>query len=146
MKKIKYGKVSELGEIETMLVDPSNEIHLKIAAKYGFLPLENEGDEASVSEDECEDLESVELRYRTEGDRVVRYRERVSNSPKMVKRRIKQLTAQLASSDYKIIKCHEQSMVGDDIEYDIEELHQEREQIREQIRELEGLTPSYSAI
>jgi len=51
---------------------------------------------------------------------------------------IVQLKAQLAASDYKIIKCSEAQLVGASLPYDIQALHTERQAIRDRINELEG--------
>lgn len=51
---------------------------------------------------------------------------------------IKSLKFQLTSTDYQIIKCYEYSLVGMELPYDVETLHEEREALREQIRELES--------
>lgn len=51
--------------------------------------------------------------------------------------RISQLKEQLASTDYKIIKCSECSLVGIDLPYDIAELHAQRQALRDEINELE---------
>jgi hypothetical protein len=51
---------------------------------------------------------------------------------------IKVLKEELASTDYKVIKCYEYSLAGLELPYDITLLHEEREAIREQIRELEN--------
>lgn len=48
------------------------------------------------------------------------------------------LKNQLNSSDYKIIKAYEYSMVDKESEYDMEELHEERQGIRNQINILEN--------
>lgn len=53
-------------------------------------------------------------------------------------RTIRALEAQLTETDYQIIKCYEYSLVGLELPYDIQALHEEREAIREQIRELEA--------
>lgn len=50
---------------------------------------------------------------------------------------IKKLEAQIAATDYQVIKCYEYSLAGLELPYDIQELHSSREAIREQIRELE---------
>lgn len=52
--------------------------------------------------------------------------------------RIAELKAQLDSTDYKIIKCSECSLVGLELPYDIIELHTERQALRDEINELEG--------
>lgn len=50
---------------------------------------------------------------------------------------IKALEKEIASTDYKVIKCYEYSLAGLELPYDITLLHEEREAIREQIRALE---------
>lgn len=60
-------------------------------------------------------------------------RERIDN----INAQINNLKEQLASTDYKIIKCTECSMVGEEMPYDIEELHRERQVIRDEINLLE---------
>lgn len=50
---------------------------------------------------------------------------------------INNLKEQLASTDYKIIKCAECSMVGEEMPYDVNELHAERQEIRGEINQLE---------
>lgn len=57
---------------------------------------------------------------------------------------ISQVTAQIAdlkdriaASDYKIIKTYEYALLGEQTEYDIEEVHAERQALRDQINVLE---------
>ena len=50
---------------------------------------------------------------------------------------IDELKAQLESSDYMIIKCYEYSMVGLEMPYDVEQLHEQRQAIRDVINEKE---------
>lgn len=50
---------------------------------------------------------------------------------------INELKIELQSEDYKIIKCYEASLVGQDLPYDIFELKIKRDEIRNQINELE---------
>lgn len=52
--------------------------------------------------------------------------------------RVAELKAELDSTDYKIIKCSECSLAGEELPYDIAELHAERQAIRDEINELEG--------
>lgn len=47
------------------------------------------------------------------------------------------LKEQLSATDYKIIKCSEAQLVGEELPYDIVALHAERQAIRDQINELE---------
>ena len=53
------------------------------------------------------------------------------------KKRIENFRAQLAESDYKVIKCAECSMIGEELPYDLAALHTERQSIRDQINALE---------
>ena len=48
------------------------------------------------------------------------------------------LKAELASTDYKIIKCSEAQLVGKELPYDIIALHSERQAPRDRINELES--------
>ena len=50
---------------------------------------------------------------------------------------IAELKAQLAATDYKVIKCSEAWMSGAEAPYDIYALHAERQAIRDQINALE---------
>lgn len=59
------------------------------------------------------------------------------NQQKEKQQQIKKLEAQIAATDYQVIKCYEYSLAGLELPYDIQELHSSREAIREQIRELE---------
>lgn len=50
---------------------------------------------------------------------------------------IESLKTQLAETDYKIIKCSEYQLVGQELPYDIQELHTERQFLRDRINALE---------
>lgn len=50
---------------------------------------------------------------------------------------INDLKAQIAASDYKIIKTYEYTLLGEQTEYDIEAVHAERQALRDQINTLE---------
>ena len=52
--------------------------------------------------------------------------------------RITELKAELASTDYKIIKCSECSLAQAELPYDIVELHAARQALRDEINELGG--------
>ena len=53
-------------------------------------------------------------------------------------REIEQLKAELAESDYKVIKLAEALAIGGDMPYNALALHQERQALRDRINELEG--------
>lgn len=50
---------------------------------------------------------------------------------------INDLKAQIAASDYKVIKTYEYTLLGEQIEYDMEAVHAERQALRDQINSLE---------
>lgn len=54
-----------------------------------------------------------------------------------VRRGIEELKARLADDDYKIIKCYEASLLGNELPYDISALHRSREEVRATINEME---------
>lgn len=53
------------------------------------------------------------------------------------KNEIATLKEELDGSDYKVIKCYEASLLGNDLPYDIDALHAERQSIRDKINALE---------
>lgn len=52
-------------------------------------------------------------------------------------KQIVELKQQLADSDYQITKCYEASLTGQELPYDITELHASRQSLRDQINQLE---------
>ena len=50
---------------------------------------------------------------------------------------ISRLKAELAATDYQIIKCSECQLLGQDMPYDVAALHEQRQAIRDKINELE---------
>lgn len=56
---------------------------------------------------------------------------------KTVVEQIAELKKQLSATDYKVIKCAECQLTGQEMPYDAEALHAERQAIRDQINRLE---------
>lgn len=50
---------------------------------------------------------------------------------------IKKLQDDLTASDYKVIKCYEASLVGEELPYDFSRLRAERQVLRQQINQIE---------
>lgn len=50
---------------------------------------------------------------------------------------IAELKAQLDDTDWKIIKCSEYQLAGEELPYDIAELHAQRQALRDEINQLE---------
>lgn len=66
-------------------------------------------------------------------DAIIKY---VSNkSNEQLEQDIINLNTKISESDYKIIKSYEYSLIGKELEYNIEELHNERQTIRDLINE-----------
>ena len=53
--------------------------------------------------------------------------------------RISELKAKLSATDYKIIKCYEASMLGQELPYNLEELVAERDEWRSEINTLQNI-------
>lgn len=51
--------------------------------------------------------------------------------------KIAELKKQLSATDYKVIKCAECQLLGQEMPYDVEALHAERQAIRDEINKLE---------
>ena len=51
--------------------------------------------------------------------------------------KITELKRRLSNTDYKVIKCAECQLLGQDMPYDVAELHAERQAIRDEINRLE---------
>lgn len=52
---------------------------------------------------------------------------------------IAELKQQLSATDYKVIKCAECQLMGEEMPYDVADLHAERQAIRDQINLLENV-------
>lgn len=63
----------------------------------------------------------------------------------LIQREIDELKSELSATDYKIIKCSEYSLNGQELPYDIAELHATRQALRDRINELEELLPQCEA-
>lgn len=72
------------------------------------------------------------------GDRIS-YRYDTAFDIQKVRCVIEGLKAQLTDDDYKIIKCYEASLLGNELPYDIVSLHRIRDEIRANINEMEKL-------
>lgn len=48
------------------------------------------------------------------------------------------LKAQIAESDYKVIKCSEAQFLGEELPYNVAELHKQRQALRDEINKLEN--------
>lgn len=51
---------------------------------------------------------------------------------------IVQLKAELSATDYQVIKCSEASLLGEELPYNVSELHATRQALRDRINQLES--------
>ena len=61
----------------------------------------------------------------------------IPNREKSTAEKIADLKKQLSKTDYKIIKCSECQLLGQELPYDVAGLHAERQAIRDEINKLE---------
>lgn len=72
------------------------------------------------------------------GDHIAyRYEKRFDR--RKIRDEIEGLKTALTNSDYKITKCYEASLLGQELPYDVAALHTERQALRDKINELEPL-------
>lgn len=71
------------------------------------------------------------------GDRISYRYEKVIDEQKK-RREIEKLKNSLKDTDYKVIKCYEASLLGEQMPYDVKNLHNERQNIRNRINELQS--------
>ena len=95
---------------------------------------------------QCPEYYSVRIVPYDAGDKIsYKYEQRFN--AKLVRNKIDELKASLTSNDsvigdYRITKCYEASLIGLDMPYDIEKLHQQRQSVRDEINKLEALIAS----
>ena len=130
-------KNEETGEIETRIVS-IQEQQTELSA-LGWKHVELVDD----TKLQCPEYYSVRIVPYDAGDKIsYKYEQRFN--AKLVRNKIDELKASLTSNDsvigdYRITKCYEASLIGLDMPYDIENLHQQRQSVRDEINKLEAL-------
>ena len=118
---------------ETKEITISVEHYIEVAKKQGLKPVD-QIDNARMDEHEEDYIviaDAVELE-----DKITWSYRNVPDIRKLQKR-IEKLQKEIASTDYRIIKCYEASLVGDPMPYDIQELRSSRQAIRDSINATE---------
>lgn len=69
----------------------------------------------------------------------ISYRYETKFDTQKVRTQIRELKENLASTDYRVTKCYEATLLNQPLPYDIAFLHTERQQLRDKINELEAL-------
>lgn len=128
------------GEIQERVI--SIEEQANILSGLGWKPVELVDD----TKLQCPEYYSVRIVPYDAGDKIsYKYEQRFN--AKLVRNKIDELKASLTSNDsvigdYRITKCYEASLIGLDMPYDIENLHQQRQSVRDEINKLEVLIAS----
>ena len=131
-------KNEETGEIETRIVSIQEQQTELSALGWKHVEL--------VDDTKCPEYYSVRIVPYDAGDKIsYKYEQRFN--AKLVRNKIDELKASLTSNDsvigdYRITKCYEASLIGLDMPYDIENLHQQRQSVRDEINKLEALIAS----
>lgn len=86
---------------------------------------------------ECEEGYVIQLIPYDAGDRIAYEYKKIVDVQK-IKTDIEDLKNLLTAGDYKITKCYEATLLGKELPYDINELHQDRESLRKRINQLEA--------
>lgn len=86
----------------------------------------------------CEDGYIIRLIPWDAGDHISYEYKKIFDTQKY-KKEINDLKQQLSDSDYKVSKCYEASLLGEQMPYDVQVLHTERQGARDRINELESI-------
>lgn len=86
----------------------------------------------------CEDGYIIRLIPFDAGDHISYEYKKIFDTQKY-KKEINDLKQQLSDSDYKVSKCYEASLLGEQMPYDVQVLHTERQGARDRINELESI-------
>lgn len=121
---------SETGKLETKVITVEDQIK---DLPPGWKPLERIDDDKIRKADDGYIVKAIP--YDT--GETISYHYEVVPDLQAMRRRIEDLKATLADSDYQIIKCYEASLIGAPMPYDVTELHNSRQEIRDEINRVE---------
>lgn len=129
---MELAKIDNEGMIDVRFCSPNNGVKMANLRNAGFLNL------VSSIQPTVQDGEVAVDSYKEENGKLVQYWE-VKVDSVYTQKKIDNLKEVLSSSDYKVIKCQEASLIGEQMPYDVDELHKERQSIRDEINRLESL-------
>lgn len=146
MEQIEYGYINEDGYLRTRVLEPIEEkykdkvtgemksrtvtIEEQVAKLEDFWKPVDKVDPAQLNSDNPDF--TVSIQPYDNGDRISYRYEKVFNNGE-----IQRLKDELREEDYKIVKCYEASLTGQELPYDINALTTERQAKRDRINELE---------
>lgn len=129
---MELAKIDNEGMIDVRFCSPNNGVKMANLRNAGFL------DYVPSIQPTVQDGEVSVDSYKEENGKLVQYWE-VKVDSVYIQKKIDNLKEVLSSSDYKVIKCQEASLIGEQMPYDVDELHKERQSIRDEINRLESL-------
>ena len=129
---MELAKIDNEGMIDVRFCSPNNGVKMANLRNAGFL------DYVSSIQPTVQHGEVAVDSYKEENGKLVQYWE-VKVDSVYIQKKIDNLKEVLSSSDYKVIKCQEASLIGEQMPYDVDELHKERQSIRDEINRLESL-------
>ena len=129
---MELAKIDNEGMIDVRFCDPNNGVKMANLRNSGFINI------VSSKQPTVQDGEVAVDSYKEENGKLVQYWE-VKVDSVYTQKKIDNLKEVLSSSDYKVIKCQEASLIGEQMPYDVDELHKERQSIRDEINRLESL-------
>jgi len=134
---ITLGKINDKNCIETKVFDESENDLMNLFLKENkdwYLVEEIDHSKISVDQNSYTDI----IPYFDEKEKMIRYKYKLVKSNKGVIKSISKLQDQLASSDYKIIKCYELFLLNKEMPYDVTALAAERQSLRDSINDLKS--------
>lgn len=112
--------------------------------KYYIQGTSNDYDESTESSKSIEILILIEREYNEANEEIAKseayngeYTIEDDGVELTATEKIAELKKQLSATDYKVIKCAECQLLGEEMPYDVVELHAERQAIRDEINRLE---------
>lgn len=132
IKPTSYNRKREDGTVETVEVSVEEQI---AELPESWKPVEPIDESQMTSDDENYII--IAIPYDA-GNRI-KYRYERKFDRQRINVKITALKNSLASTDYRVTKCYEASLLGNTLPYDIAQLHSERQTVRDRINELEAL-------
>ena len=125
------GRISENGRIDMQHVDPIQKEYIEQLKADGFIEV------TIVSPPTCGEGFIAQDTFTVEDGKMVQSW-CITKDYRAMQLQVKTLKAQLAETDYQVTKCYECSLVGEELPYDIHQLHIDRQALRDQINSLEA--------
>lgn len=125
MSTKRYAKLDETGRIRFAMFSSDKE-----AAEQGFLPYE-EQEKPTTQENVIP--HNYSRKYTETDGKIIMSWQAYPNYEA-----IEKLKKELTETDYQVIKCYEASLVGGEMPYNVQSMHEERQEIRNEINRLEA--------